>query len=241
MGIMEVATLGAGAIGVLGGAYAANKAANAQTDAANQANATQLHMFNTQNELNAPFREIGLAGQNELARRLGLSGDRSSAGYGSLMQDFGASDFQADPGYAFRLKEGQRALEQSAAARGGLLSGNTGKALAKYGQEAGSQEYQNAFNRYQVNRGNKLNALQSIGGMGQSASNQMAGAAQNYGQSVGQNQLQAGNARASGYMGTANALTNSLNSGLNYYGQRQMANALGGYGGGGSQYYTEEL
>ncbi len=61
-------------------------------------------------------------------------------------------NFQADPGYAFRLAEGIKALEQSAAARGNLLSGTTGKALQRYGQGLASQEYSNAFNRFQTER-----------------------------------------------------------------------------------------
>jgi hypothetical protein len=70
----------------------------------------------------------------------------------SLMKNFSAEDFQQDPGYAFRLKEGLNAMNASAAARGGLISGNALKAGQQYGQEMGSQEYQNAFNRYQANR-----------------------------------------------------------------------------------------
>jgi len=69
-----------------------------------------------------------------------------------------ADNFQKDPGYEFRLKEGQRALQNSAAARGTLLTGATAKAIGNYGQEAASQEYGNAYGRalqgYQVNRGN---------------------------------------------------------------------------------------
>jgi hypothetical protein len=60
---------------------------------------------------------------------------------------FRAEDLQADPGYGFRLSEGLKALERSAAARGGLLSGGTGKALTRYGQDMASQEFGNAFNR----------------------------------------------------------------------------------------------
>jgi hypothetical protein len=60
---------------------------------------------------------------------------------------FRAEDLQVDPGYGFRLSEGLKALERSAAARGGLLSGGTGKALTRYGQEMASQEFGNAFNR----------------------------------------------------------------------------------------------
>ena len=52
-----------------------------------------------------------------------------------------------DPGVAFRLAEGRKALEGSAAARGGLLSGPTLAALQRSGQELSSQEYSNAWNR----------------------------------------------------------------------------------------------
>jgi hypothetical protein len=72
----------------------------------------------------------------------------------SLMKNFTPADFAAgmDPGYAFRVSEGNKALNASAAARGGLISGNALKAAQDYGQAAGSQEYTNAFNRYQANR-----------------------------------------------------------------------------------------
>jgi hypothetical protein len=58
-----------------------------------------------------------------------------------------------DPSMAFRLKQGEDAIQNSAAARGGLLSGNTLKQLTKYGQDMGSQEYANAFNRANSDRG----------------------------------------------------------------------------------------
>jgi hypothetical protein len=57
-------------------------------------------------------------------------------------------DQNTDPGYGFRFAEGMKGLERSAAARGGLLSGATLKGITRYGQDMGSQEYQNAFNRY---------------------------------------------------------------------------------------------
>jgi len=61
-------------------------------------------------------------------------------------------NFQADPGYGFRMSEGLKALERSAAARGGLVSGGAGKALQRYGQDLASQEYGNAFQRFQQDR-----------------------------------------------------------------------------------------
>ena len=70
-----------------------------------------------------------------------------------------------DPGVAFRLKQGQQTLENSAAARGTLLSGATAKALVDYGQGAASQEYGNAFNRAlgvnQANNAGNLGAFQA--------------------------------------------------------------------------------
>jgi hypothetical protein len=73
-----------------------------------------------------------------------------------------------------------------------------------------SQEYQNAFNRFQIERAARLNPLQSMMGSGQSAANVMTGAAGQAGQNIGQMQLGAGQARASGYVGSANALAGAL-------------------------------
>ena len=67
-----------------------------------------------------------------------------------------------DPGYQFRLAEGLRALEGSAAQRGTLRSGATLQALMDYGQDAASQEYEKAYRRrlqdYQTNRANLADA-----------------------------------------------------------------------------------
>ena len=100
-------------------------------------------------------------------------------------QTFGMNQFQADPGYGFRMSEGMKALERSAAARGGLLSGATLKGVQRYGQDLASQEYQNAFNRYQTERAARLNPLQSLAGVGQTTANTLGAAGTNYGQNVG--------------------------------------------------------
>jgi hypothetical protein len=201
-------------------------------------------MFDKQVELQAPFREAGLTSQNRLLQYLGLSGAPGDEGYGKYAGDFGMQDFTTDPGYSFRLAEGNKALDRSAAARGGLLSGGAMKAAQRYGQEMGSQEYMNAFNRYQTNRANQLNPLQSLMGAGQSAANTLTTAAGQLGSDLGQNTMGAGNARASGYIGQANALTGALNQGVNNYMSTQYLNrmtpkpnlsnfAFGSYGGPG--------
>ncbi len=188
---------------VIGG-YSANRAASAQERAAREGTAAQERMFNRQVELQEPFRQAGVNALPELVEA-------------SRYTPFGMEQFQADPGYGFRLKEGLRALEGSAAARGGLLSGNTMRGLTRYGQELGSQEFTNAFNRYQAERAARLNPLQSLTGMGQTTATNIAGQAGQLGQAMGANIIGAGNARASGYMGTANAISNALGQGLNYY------------------------
>lgn len=144
---------------------------------------------------------------NMMAAPLGAAPESD---FGKYARDFSMADYQADPGYAFRQSEGMKALERSAAARGGLLSGGALKGIQRFGQDLASQEYQNAFNRYQVNRANQLNPLQSLMGSGQSAANTLTGAAGQMGQNQAANITNAGAARASGYVGGANALNSAL-------------------------------
>ena len=212
------------------GASSSRSAANAQAAAADRAAEVQRDIFERQVELGKPYREAGELGLNKL---IPLATEYTP---------FGMEQFQADPGYGFRLSEGQKALERSAAARGNLLSGGTGKALTRYGQEMGSQEYQNAFNRYQAERQARMNPLQSLAGVGQTASQQLAGQAGQFGSNMAEAIGAGAQARASGYMGTANTLGGGLNQYLNYS-QNQAQNQLlqqalsrrgGGYGGYGS-------
>ena len=132
--------------------------------------------------------------------------------FGSLAKPFGMEQFQQDPGYAFRQAEGMKALERSAAARGGLLSGGTLKGIQRFGQDLASQEYGNAFNRYQVERAARLNPLQSLMGSGQSATNTLTSAAGQAGQNEATNLMNAAQSRASAYVGSANALGGALGS-----------------------------
>jgi len=207
-------------------AKAAEGAANAQVQATNQSRESNERIFEQQKELQEPFRQAGLTAQNRLLDLLGLSENRSAEGYNSLMRDFNQNDFQQDPGYAFRLSEGLKALDRQAAARGGLISGAALKASQRYGQNMASQEYQNAFNRFQVNRANKLTPLQSLTGGSQTAANTLSNAAGNLGQLNSELIQSAGNARASGYIGRANAraqgigqAVDSFSSGFsNFYG-----------------------
>jgi hypothetical protein len=134
------------------------------------------------------------------------------------------ADYQADPGYAFRLGEGQKALERSAAARGGLISGGALKAATRYGQDMGSQEYQNAFNRYQTNRSNQLQPLGNLMSMGQSAASNQGTAAGNYGTNAGQAYMAGGQATAAGQLGVGNTINNMLGTAASSYQNQQNFN-----------------
>lgn len=155
------------------------------------------------------------------------SGGQQGGEYGSLMQDFTPEQYQEDPGYTpmvndleslqatpgyqFRLQQGEQGVNRGAAARGGLLSGATQKALTEFGQGLASTEYQNAwqraqaayqsaFDRYQNNRTTKYNMLSTQAGRGQNAANTMAGAATNAGNNISQIQQNTGNNLAGLYM-----------------------------------------
>jgi hypothetical protein len=234
MGI-EAAILGAGALGAGAGLLGSRQASRAQVSAANQAANTQREMLDRQIELQEPFRQGGMTAQNRLMELLGIGGEEGAPGYGRFARDFGMSDFQADPGYGFRMSEGMKALERSAAARGGLLSGATLRGVQRFGQDLASQEYQNAFNRYQVNRAGQLNPLQSLMGSGQTGANVLSGAMGQAGQGIAAAQQGAGAARASGYVGGVNALTGALSSAVpNYMMYNFMNQGRPGMGGGGA-------
>lgn len=194
-----VATAIAGSAAV--GLYSANKAAGTQATAADQSNQLQERMFNKQIELQEPFRQSGINALNKIE-----SGDIM----GSM-----------DPSYSFRFQEGLKALDRSAAARGGLLSGGALKAAQRYGQEFASNEFGNAYNR-----------LASRAGFGQTATNNMGSAASNFGANAANTMMAGANARASGYVGGANALTGGLNQYLNYTQGQNMLGMLQGGGGG---------
>jgi hypothetical protein len=221
---------------------AAKKASKAQIKASENAAQVQREMFDRQTQLQEPFRQAGLTAQQQIMQLLGLGGDATAPGYGSMARSFGMSDFEADPGYAFRQSEGMKALERSAAARGQLLSGGTMKGIQRFGQDLASQEYGNAFNRFQIERAARLNPLQSMMGSGQSATNTMTSAAGNLGQGLAQSEMNAGAARASGYVGAANALNQAIGSASNALIQAPMYNAMANYynsgigtrGGGGT-------
>jgi len=83
----------------------------------------------------------------------------------------GPGDFEGDPGYQFRMDEGQKALERSASARGGVLSGRAGKEATRYGQDYASGEYDKFIDRYYKS----FEPLERMSGSGMTAATKIGG------------------------------------------------------------------
>lgn len=209
--------MGAGSVAGLGGALiqagAARDAAQTQADAARYAADVQYNIYNQQRQDNEPWRQAGM-------QALGQMQDPY------FQRTFGAADFQQDPGYNFRLQQGQKALEASAAARGGLMGGNFATALAKYGQDYASNEYQNAYNRFTNDQTNRFNRLASLAGLGQNANSQLGQAGMNYANGASEAVMGGANGAAAARIAQGNAWSGGLNGMNNNWMQYQWMNKM---------------
>ena len=230
-------TAGASVLGGLIGGAGSRSAAETQAGAARESGAFAKDVADRQLALQTRQYEEGVqrqqpfltAGTNALARMQAGEFAQPSA------FNFGTNDFQADPGYAFRLSEGQKALERSAAARGGLISGTALKAATRFGGDLASQEYQNAYGRaltgYNANVARAdtgYNRLAGMAGVGQTSTQQLNAAGANYagagsatlgsyGTAMGNSIMGAGNANAAGTLGMTNTLASGLTTAASGY------------------------
>lgn len=159
---------------------AADRALQAQKDAANQSNATLRYMYDTQRADSAPWREAGTAALGQLQDNKFMD---------NWQQD--------DPGYQFRMDEGSKAINSSLAARGLSNSGSALKSLTKYGQDYSSNEYNNAYSR-------QYNRLSGLAGIGNSSNQALGNQTGQFGTQLSNNQSQLGNAIAANQIGQSN-------------------------------------
>lgn len=186
----------------------------------------------------------------------------ASGNFGSLAQGWGqtfnsptAVTEQNDPGFQFREQQGTDVMQNSAAARGGLLSGGTAKALTDFAQNDASNEYANVYNRalnnYNTNyntftndQTNEFNRLSALSGQGQvsaqnlstaglTTANQVGSTLLTAGQQIGNNINNAGAANASGYVGGANAINGAINGSINSLSLLSMLNKPNNNNAGG--------
>ena len=246
-------------------AGSSREAALIQAAATEQALRLQKQLADEQVLRNAPTVQAGDTARNRMLDLIGLSGRTGAAGYGSanqpfsmagfdpnsLMRNFGAADFQTDPGYNFRLSEGLKAIDRQAAARGGLISGAGLKAAGRFGGDLASQEYGNAFNRFQTGRASQAglftdaynrertrqmdeygrlsdfttrgaNAAAGTGSSQAAYGTNAANLMSQGAQAMGQGVLGAGQATAAGQMGAGNTYNNAINAALTGYQNNQM-------------------
>jgi hypothetical protein len=236
---VAIAIGGSAIIGAGAAIASGNKAAGAQRDATQANSALQeaqtaeaRRQYDLSREDLAPYRQAGTTALGQLAT--------GTADGGEFNRNFTLADFNKDPGYDFRQQQGQRGVEASAAARGGVLSGGAMKALTRYNQDFASNEYGAAYNRFNNDTTTRFNRLSSLAGTGQTATNSGIAAGNemiNQGQ-TGVNNLAAGNqsaanARASSYINTGNAIGNAAGQIGNALSMRNLYSG-GGYGGGNS-------
>lgn len=225
--------LGGAAISSLASGFGASQIGQASMDAANRLaaanqSATQLQsrMYADQVARQEPFYQAGLNALPEYTKGV-MPG-------GNLVRPFAATDFQTDPGYGFRVSEGMKALDRTAAARGGLLSGATLKGAERFNQDIASNEYNNAYNRYVGNQATQRNALAGLTGFAPTAAQQIGNAGSNYATNVNNlstntatnyanADLTGAAARQSAYTGAGGAFANALSPNpLNAYLNKQL-------------------
>jgi hypothetical protein len=247
MGSIVGSIVGSVASSVIGGAMsskASKSAAQTQANTAEQQMQLQKEIFDIQNEQQAPYRAAGYNALNligsltpgqytqydEQGNPIG-----TATGSGYLTRQFTNQDLNANlaPNYAFQLGQGQAALGNQLNVGGGLVSGNTLKAMQDYTQNYAGNAYQNAFANYQGQRTDIYNTLASIAGIGQKSVNQSGINATNYGTNVANLATGSAAAQAAGTVGAANAWSGAANNIGNMF---TLGNILNPTSGGGGYY-----
>jgi hypothetical protein len=197
-------------------AQAADYAANLQSQAeGNSLNFTKGVYSDAQGN-ESPFMQAGQAALNEMSAGTQAGGEFNSTPTGQQVLD-------QDPGYDFRLQQGQLALERAEAAGGGVGSGGALKAAEQYGQDYASGEYNNAFNRFLTTRQSNYSNLANIAGEGLSSTNALTSAGLGTANNISNTSLmganaqgnyltQGANATAAGNIGVANTQAGALSS-----------------------------
>jgi hypothetical protein len=260
MSFVAVAVGGAALVGTVAASAiqssAAKKAAKTQAESADESTQLQREMYQQQREDIAPWRQAGMRALPQLEEMIAQGPGapfRAPPGLDPRRFQFTAptaDTLRLDPGFQFRLKTGMEALEGTAAQRGGLLSGGAMRAAMALGQDMGSQEYGNAYNRalgenqlgygraltqnqdqynralqqWQLGQGlntAQYNRLSALAGVGQQSTQYLGQLGGQYAQTAGDIALQRGSALSAGQIAQGNAWGNAFN---------QIGNTVGDLG-----------
>ena len=206
--------------GAVIGGVASENAASSQAQAANNATATQLQMFDTTQANLAPYIQAGPQSLQQL-----IQGTQPG---GQFNQPF---NYTSSPGYNFALQQGQQAITDNAAASG-AGGGNTMKNLVNYTTGAASQDYNQQLQNWLQSQQQQYNLIGNVAGLGENAAAGLGNTSAQVGRQIGSNIIGAGNAQAAGTVGAASAISGGLGQGYNAYLQQQMLLALQNPGGG---------
>lgn len=220
--MVAAAIVGAAVVGVGSTAVGSSKAAKAQTNAANQANATQQHMYDQTRSDLMPFQTAGQDATNQLMARMGEFTSPMSMTQAQL---------EATPGYQFNMTQGLKSVNNAMGARGLLNSGAVMKGASGYATGLADSTYTNQFNMDQTLKQSNYNRLYGVAQMGENAAAQTGSYGTQTAAQIGQNTIGAGNAQAASYMATANGITNAANSIPNAMLTNQLISKMGGTGG----------
>lgn len=211
---------------------AQKSAAQTQADAAARAQGQLLETGERAADVYNPYVNKGVTALNKL----------SEDPY--FTQQFTNKDLNSylAPGYDFRLQQGQKANLQAANAAGGAVSGNALRSLQDYSQNFASGEYANAFNQFQVQRGNIYSNLLNIADMGLKGTTGQANAMIGTGTNVASITNAAGNAQAASQIAQGNIAASTaqgLGSAGAYYALNNMnrPNYDGWQTSGSGQYF----
>lgn len=222
-------------VGAVAGGVASVMGAQAQADAAKEAAANQMAMFNKINEQYAPYRGAGYQSLNQIRSMLPGQYTKydetgkeigTDTGTDYFTRQFTPQDLYAGlaPNYQFMLGQGQQAQQRAANVGGGLIGGNALRGLEDYTQNYAQNAYQNAFGNFQNQRTGIYNTLAGIAGLGQQATSSGAQAGQVATTAAGQLGVGSAAAEAAGLTGAANAVSGGLQ---NYYNNQLLQAILG--------------
>ena len=219
--------IGGSVLGGLFGKKSSKKAAAAAQAAYNDARGTVSENSNLANKSLSDFYNTaeGNLSPYQGAGEFGIAGLLDPERF----RNFGVEDFQVDPGYQFALEQGQRGIENSAAAGGRLISGATLKSLNRFNQGLANQQYQNSFDRFNQNRDYQMRSYGGLASMGQNAVNVLGQFGSDAATNAAQNYMNTGLNLAKLRVGQGGAMSNSILQ-QGQIGQNMIGNIFGSLG-----------
>lgn len=222
-----------GALGLAGsalGSHAATSAATTQANAANNASATQLQMFEEMQTGLKPYTTAGTTSLGGLQTFMGMNPDGTTNPNAPGLAKFTGADLAKDPGYQFQMQQGTDAIMNQRSAMGGVLSGGTLKDLTSFSQGLAGTTFDDAWKRFMTEQSTQYGNLYNMTSMGESAAAGVGSAGIQTGANIGANTIGAGNATAAGTVGSANAITGGVS---NLYSQWLMSQFMNNNNSGG--------